>query len=125
MFKLDDNASIHGTHLIAYVTMIPSELVKRFGEPKESDGYKVSGEYVFTSDHGRVFTLYDWKSTNLYDDKDAISPKELWASKEPFQFNIGGNSTAGLSDFQDFLGARITTSDQAFLDWSWEFRGTK
>jgi hypothetical protein len=89
MFKLNQDASANGTSLQGYVDIAPATLVKVFGEPNESDGYKVSGEYVFTDDKGNVFTLYDWKSTTLYD-PEYMRPSDLWAMTEPWEIHIGG-----------------------------------
>ena len=45
-----------------------SKLKSLFGEPHESDNYKVSGEWSFHQPGTKhCFAVYDWKSTNLYD----------------------------------------------------------
>lgn len=98
-FKVDFDADINGTSLKGHVTANYNKLVKLFGEPMESDGYKVSGEWVFTDDDGNVFTLYDWKSTELYDD-ELPSVKQFRRQTEA-TFNVGGRSYAG--DFIEFL----------------------
>ncbi len=91
-FKLDMDGDHRGTSLRGYVNVVPAELVKRFGKPKESDGYKVSGEYLFVDEDGNVFTVYDWKDTNLYDDPNAQTPAKLWGRTDSYQFHIGGCS---------------------------------
>ena len=93
-FTLAPDANIDGTHLQDSIMVAPQALVAAFGEPGESDGYKVSGEYVFQSDKGEVFTLYDWKMTTLYDGENTLRPSDLWDLEKPIQFNIGGNTSA-------------------------------
>jgi hypothetical protein len=100
-FTLAPDANIDGTHLQDSIMVAPQALVAAFGEPGESDGYKVSGEYVFRSDEGEVFTLYDWKMTTLYDGENTLRPSDLWDLESPIQFNIGGNTGAG--EFKEWL----------------------
>jgi hypothetical protein len=99
MFKLDNDANSGGTCLQGYVELVPRRLVEKFGYPR-GNSYKSSGEYTFRGEDGEVWTLYDWKATTLYE-PDGIHPDELWASDQPFEFNVGGNAPA--SDFIDWL----------------------
>ncbi len=92
MYKLNNNASISGTSLKGYANFDYKHMRELFGEPNESDGYKVSGEWVFEATNGDVFTVYDWKSTNLYD-SDLPSVEEFRASGVN-TFNIGGYNDA-------------------------------
>jgi|1_EtaG_2_1085319.scaffolds.fasta_scaffold208720_1 hypothetical protein len=106
MFRLSQDANINGTHRQSEVYVSPAKLVEKFGEPIESDGYKVSGEYVFESDDGmQVFTLYDWKATTLYDPDYGVAPSDFWARTIPVQFNIGGHTNA--FDFIDWLKREV------------------
>ena len=67
--KQNDYQLAIGTHNVSNVQLIPSQLIKTFGNPMSSDGFKVSGEYVFKSaTTDEVFTLYDWKYTTLYEE---------------------------------------------------------
>ena len=79
----------------------PARLVEVFGEPSESDGYKVSGEFTFIDrETGESFTLYDWKSTTLYDyagEPGVPTPAEFWASSEQYEFHIGGPGNTDIS----------------------------
>ena len=81
----------NGTHRIYEVMVSPARLVEVFGKPMESDGYKVSGEYLFVGDNDEVFTVYDWKSTSLYD-PDLNSPEQFWSYSSPEYFSVGGKS---------------------------------
>ena len=82
--------------LIGYIEASPAELVRLFGKPSETDGYKVSGEYLFKID-GTYVTLYDWKMTSLYD-ADYISPESFWRSDERYTFHVGASKTEHPSD---------------------------
>ena len=99
-FKLDNDADSGGTCLRGHVELAPSSLVAKFGTPPESDGYKSSGEYTFRGENGEVFTLYDWKSTVLWED-GLQEVDELWSDRTLFEFNVGGNGAP--SDFIDWL----------------------
>ena len=92
-YKLDLTADVNGTHRVAEVDTTYAKIAKVFGPPIESDGYKVSGEWVFTDAEGNVFTLYDWKSTSLYD-SDLPTVYEFRRKRKPVTFNVGGNSDA-------------------------------
>jgi hypothetical protein len=106
MFKLSQDADINGTHRVGEITCAPATLVEKFGQPQASDGYKVSGEYTFENEAGEVFTLYDWKSTSLYDDDfGSPSPGAFWRQASPQQFNIGGRTNA--FDFVDWLEGKV------------------
>lgn len=95
MFKLNNNAYSNMTSLKGYVKIAPSKLVELFGKPIECDGYKVSGEYIFEDkESGEVFTLYDWKSTSLYDNCGGPDPDTFWKSDEVYNFHVGGRTDA-------------------------------
>lgn len=78
----------------------PRELIKKFGLPLEGDKYKVSGEYIFISENGDSFTLYDWKSTSLYE-RDYLDPLSFWRQENPYMFCVGGTEE-GAPDIEDF-----------------------
>lgn len=84
------DADSNGTSLQGYVTVPFSKLVAIFGEPGESDGYKVAFEWDLKFADGTVATVYDWKRTNLYDG-DLPEPAEL-RSTDWSEWNIGGRS---------------------------------
>jgi len=105
MFKLNVDANINGTCRQTEIMAAPARLIELFGEPIESDQYKVSGEYVFEGDNGDVFTLYDWKYTTLYNPEHGILPSLFWAGTSPVQFNIGGHGPAGA--FYNWLKAKL------------------
>ncbi len=91
MIVVNHDADTNGTHLQGAIVTSYNRLLELFGEPKDDDSYKVSGRWTFTF-QGKVFTLYDWKSTALYDD-DYPSVKEFRARPEAL-FNVGGHSDA-------------------------------
>lgn len=93
----DGRNEIGGTSLVGEFIARESELRALLGEPGEGDGYKVSLEWygrVTEDEHtdmrGRVFTIYDWKETSLYDDALA-SPEHLRALDFPREWHIGGH----------------------------------
>ena len=53
--------------------------------------------FVFATDAGDVFTVYDWKATSLYDDgleegeeSASPTPEEFWGNWNPETLHIGG-----------------------------------
>jgi len=104
MFRLSQDADINGTHLQGHIMVAPAFLIEKFGQPQKSDGYKVSGEYSFENEEGEVFTLYDWKCTELYDSY-GTPVREFWNTWVPIQFNIGGKSPA--FDFITWLQGEV------------------
>tara|TARA_B100000131_G_C18096065_1_gene604076 strand:+ start:952 stop:1272 length:321 start_codon:yes stop_codon:yes gene_type:complete len=105
MFKLNQDASVNGTCRQSEVMVAPSRLIEKFGPPIESDGYKVSGEYVFEDSEGSVFTVYDWKATTLYSPDYGFTPEYFWSLTTPMEFNVGGNKSA--ADFVEWLKKEV------------------
>lgn len=105
-YELDPNADLSNTSWVADVKLAPVELVRALGTPhRGADKYKVSGVYSFV-DGRRVFTVYDWKSTSLYDEK-LPSPLEFWNSESKVCFSIGSNCKNG-ADFKRWLLERVS-----------------
>jgi hypothetical protein len=55
-----------GTFLQGKVESTYSTLVKIFGEPTESDGYKTDAEWLIKFEDGNVATIYNWKDGKNY-----------------------------------------------------------
>ena len=84
------------------IEVAPARVVAVFGPPpSRGDAYKVSGEYVFRDEAGRVFTLSDWKATSLYD-PDFPQPEQYWAGTEPDELAIGAVDD-DVEDFKEWL----------------------
>jgi hypothetical protein len=95
---------VNGTSFVGEINIEPKKIVQAFGNPDPSDGYKVSGEYVFLSeDEKAVFTLYDWKWTTLYDENNPFTPEEFWKSRDKQVLNIGGHSDVSLPHFKRWI----------------------
>jgi hypothetical protein len=94
-WKAFDNAKakdgIVYTSRVGHIDASPAELVRLFGKPLKSDGYKTSGEFLFKI-YDRYITLYDWKQTSLYDDR-CPNPKDFWTNEERVIFNVGSHGT--------------------------------
>ena len=96
--------ALNGTSYVGEIAIEPIKIVKAFGNPEPSDGYKVSGEYVFLSeDEKAIYTLYDWKWTTLYDENNPFTPEEFWKSRDKQVLNIGGHNDVSLSHFKKWI----------------------
>ncbi len=91
MFRMNEDANIDGASWLKSVIIPPRDLVDLFGPPLEGDGYKVSGEYILESISGNVASIYEYKSTSLYDPMNP-DPKVFWDSDIPYRFHIGAHS---------------------------------
>ena len=97
MFKNNPNANANGTsfHGTTFNSTI-GKLKEAIGEPSwesRDRSEKVQVDWTFESDHGEVFTIYDWKSGYSLSDDDLV------------EFHIGSHNS---------------TSDQLeeqFLEW--------
>ena len=94
-------ADANATHLYGEVQLPPAAVVRRFGNGRGGDDYKVSRQWVFRKGD-LVFTLYDWKSTNLYEG-GLFSPEEFWACEEPLDLHIGSKEPATQQDAAEFV----------------------
>lgn len=104
-FKLDNYADPIGTSLKNYVEASYEDLEYLFGTPTISDDYKVSGEWVFTSEDGDVVTLYDWKETSLYD--SGLPSVEEFRTRNNICFHVGANSGMAAYDFIAWLEEKL------------------
>lgn len=108
MFRVcNDWNYANGSSRMGNMKVIYKDLIMAFGQPIESDGYKVSGEWIFIEDEsGEVFTLYDWKMTNLYD-SDGISVEQLRTQDDVVIVNIGGNHKGDVEQFKRLIYRQI------------------
>lgn len=108
MFKVVNSFGIaNGTSRMSEIKLVYSDLVLALGEPMDSDGYKVSGEWiVHNPETNEVFTIYDWKSTDLYN-PSAPSVEQFRANPNPQWFNIGGNHIGDVDKFKELLIRQI------------------
>lgn len=105
MYKLSPEADISGTEDLTMSEFPPICLTERFGKAPYTDGHKVSGEHIFTSDRGDVFTVHDWKQTTLFhgEDSGAPTPEEFWHSKELKFLRIAGRAGGNANPFIKWL----------------------
>lgn len=100
-------SAANGTGYVAELSLPPAHVVRCFGEGNSGDGYKVSRQWVFR--RGKlVFSLYDWKSTDLYD-CEMWSSEEQWRSSWPFDLHIGSKAPATEADVEDFIAYLFKT----------------
>ena len=86
-------AKTNGTSLKGYVAATFDQLANLLGQPHSCDEYKTSTEWVLLDDEGSVFTIYDYKATNLYE-RSEPSVEEFRSSGLPYEWHIGGKKPA-------------------------------
>lgn len=97
----------NGTSLQSYIGASPAALVAAIGAPHvDGDSYKVSAEWIFKDSKGNVFTIYDWKNTDLYEPGYG-DPKQFLESHRPYEWHIGAKSGADTTDFKAWLRAKL------------------
>ena len=89
-----------GTWLVGTIFLPPAAVIRCFGKGGCADKCKVSREYVFCKGD-LIFTLYDWKSTDLYDPA-LMTPEQFWSMKLPMELHIGSNASSAPADIQHF-----------------------
>ena len=100
--RTDDFTALNGSSFIVTVDVSPDFLIRKFGEPDFSDGYKTSMEWALEDKEGNVLSLYDWKSTSLYS-SGLPTPDVLRRSPFPHQFHIGGRSYEAAHTLAEWL----------------------
>lgn len=89
------------------------DLVELFGEPLDGGCEKVSGEWLFEGPNGELISVYDFKSTNLYDG-DYPSVEEFreqdWA-----EFSIGGFKEDDTIKFNEWLKPQLQGKKYNFV----------
>lgn len=104
-FKLT-NEFRGGTGLATFVPLAPAAVVRTFGQPGESDEYKVSGEYRFETTSSyyptRIFTLYEYKATSLYAPGQP-TPGQFWSSEDLYPFHVGAGGGATQTEVDEFV----------------------
>lgn len=83
-------------------------LVDCFGEPGEGDGYKSAFEWRLRFDDGTVATIYDWKSTDLYE--PGLGAPDSLKHYESFCWHIGGTSKAAVERVREQLARHASTA---------------
>ena len=65
--------------------------------------------YVFTSDAGEVFSLYDSKATSRYagTTEGFPTPDQFWASNEPTDLHVGGRQGSDVDQFVKWLRSKL------------------
>ena len=108
-FQVNPKADTNGTSLQGYFNCSYKVLEAIFGEPVKSDEYKVSTEWVFEDvETGDVYTLYDWKETNLYSPN--YPSVDEFRSLKSYEWHIGGYDDP--SDLINFLNKKVEEYNQ-------------
>jgi hypothetical protein len=104
-FGLSPSADTIGITIMDEVELPPALLVRHFGAPGAGDGYKVSGQYVFSSQSREPFVVHDWKGTSLWEG-GLPQPSVFWRTEEPAEFAISTRDQ-DTDEFKQWLNSRL------------------
>lgn len=108
-FRADPDANPSGTSFHNVVLNASyAQIAEAFGEAMMSDEYKVSSEWTFTGPNDEVFTIYDWKETNLYD--SGLPSVEEFRARSSAEFHVGHKRGADVLGFVDWVNSKLNTS---------------
>lgn len=104
---------ISGTYAIGNFKATYAQMSKAFGPApimNDEEGSKTSMEWIFKGTDGSVYTIYDYKQTNLYE-PDLPSPEALRRSKKPIIWSVGGNEDRfDVRPFIEWFDAQLEAS---------------
>jgi hypothetical protein len=109
-FKVVKNANVNGTSLIGEYCASYTALRAVLGVPETStnrncgDG-KVSTEWYLKDNLGNVYTIYDWKETNLY--SEDLPSVRKFRQRPVYDWHIGGRNRDHLSALTMWLRDKI------------------
>lgn len=86
------------TGLVGYVDVDYKTLVKKFGKPHGSDGYKSDAEWEIEFEDGKVATIYNYKDGKNYCGRDGMPKTKIT------NWHIGGNDNVVAGRIQEILG---------------------
>jgi len=107
-YRLNNDASVTGTGFQEYLEGFNYKKIEAvFGRPlsREGDG-KISGEWHFQDGEGGVWSLYDYKETDLYS-RGKPTVAEWRNSIKDQQYHIGGRGKHGTAMFMKWLVAKL------------------
>lgn len=115
-YRINKEALTSGTAEAGQFSVAPARLVEVFGDDafSEADGYKIDRELVFENNEGRVFRVYAYKATSMYEE-GYPAPAEFWTQTAPFVFGVGclACHSAKIGEFTSWLSGEILkTSEQ-------------
>jgi hypothetical protein len=104
MYRVNRSCSF-GTSWRGDVMLPPAFMIERFGDERSGSDTHTSGSWLFESDAGEVFTVYDWHCTLECNVLTGGWPtiEEFWASREPIAFHIGGMPESEWQKFREWL----------------------
>lgn len=109
MFKKTRKSPV-STCLQDSVTASYKDLVKVLGEPNgDSDGYKVSTEWLFENNKGQIVTLYDYEETDLYSSENPSVEK--FRARKSYDWHIGAHTEEQAKEFRLWLKERLAHID--------------
>ena len=94
----DNVVNCGGTSLVGYITVSYEKLVNTFGEPNNSDGYKVDAEWDIKFADGTIATIYNWKNGKNYIGCDGTDVEEIT------DWHIGGVNELSKIKVEEILG---------------------
>jgi hypothetical protein len=96
-YTVSNEVPINGTSYQGEVVVTYDILVAIFGEPIDSDRYKVDAEWNIIFENGEVATIYNYKNGKNYLGDDGLDVKNIT------DWHIGGKSKDVVTYIQDII----------------------
>jgi hypothetical protein len=90
-----------GTCLQGEIDISFAELVEKFGESGETDGYKVDAEWKLKFEDGGVATIYNYKSGKNYNGEEGLETEDIR------DWHIGGCDRKAVERVYEIFGRKI------------------
>ena len=108
-----------GGSLVGYITCSYADLVRTFGEPTESDGYKVSSEWTIKDTRtGQVFHIYDYKETELY--SRGLPTVAKFRAQPSYEWHLGGMAKVDVDALRAFIQERSGEMASSAPNGTWQ-----
>lgn len=108
-----DNSKFDMSSKQAEIQACYRDLVKLFGEPLDGGCEKVSGEWLFEGENGELISVYDYKSTDLYD--GTYPTVEEFREQDWAEFSIGGFKEEDVIKFNEWLKPQLQVKVYSFV----------
>lgn len=108
MYQLEKNADPSGTSFQEVIMLDYEIMADIFGESEYGPDDRTSAEWIFKcSETGDIFTVYDYKQTNIAGCNPGLPSIEYFRSCGEVPYHIGSKPEADVCDFVNWLSNKL------------------